>query len=71
MTQGKFTEAENYYEQALRLYQENFGQLHANVALAMRNLSELSLAKGEREYALALARQSQNILNNWLKEEFT
>jgi tetratricopeptide (TPR) repeat protein len=71
LSQGKFTEAENLYEQALRIYQEQFGQVHASVALAMRNLSELSLAKGEREHADALAKKSQTILNCWLKDEFT
>lgn len=71
VTQSKFAEAENLYEQTLRLYQDNFGQINANVALTLHNLSELATAKGEHEKAKRLSKQSRAILQIWLKDEST
>ncbi len=64
--QGRYSEAEPYAKEALRLATEEFGPNDPNTALLLNNLAELYQAQGQYAEAKALYQRSLAILEKAL-----
>lgn len=58
----EFDQAQRYYEEALSLYEEVFGQYHLTTALVSRNLARVMQAQGNAAEAAVLEDMAEDIL---------
>ena len=65
-SQGKYKEAEHFYQQALALLQNLLGDDHPHVASSLNNLAGLYYSQGKYKEAEPLYQQALNILEQRL-----
>ena len=61
ISQSKHIEALPLYEQALKVYEDNFGPHHSRVAETLRNLAVLRYEQGDFQLAASLYKRSTDI----------
>ena len=67
-SQGKYNEAMSYYEQALKIYDREFGVNHINSAPTIMNMGLLLKAEGQVMLAKEELLRAYNIFENNLGE---